>query len=150
MENKSIVCGAGVDSFEAAKSSQLSAQRKPDDLVKFGLIPEFIGRLPVIATLEDLDEAMLIDILTKPKNALVRQFQTLFEIEGVNLDVTDEALHAIARQAIELNTGARGLRSRMEDVLTETMYELPDLKAGHTDVVDAAAILPGRMPAPLH
>src|SRR3546814_11009896 len=71
---------------------------------------------------------MLIDILTKPKNALVRQFQTLFEIEGVNLDVTDEALHAIARQAIELKTGARGLRSRMEDVLTATMYELPDLK----------------------
>src|SRR3546814_12461999 len=102
MENKSIGFGASVDPVEAAKASQLFAQRKPGDLVKFGLIPEFIGRLPVIATLEDLDEAMLIDILTKPKNALVRQFQTLFEIEGVNLDVPDEALHAIARPAIEL------------------------------------------------
>src|SRR3546814_19456539 len=89
---------------------------------------------------------MLIDILTKPKNALVRQFQTLFEIEGVNLDVTDEALHAIARQAIELKTGARGLRSRMEDVLTETMYELPDLKDVDTVVVDADVILRGKMP----
>src|SRR3546814_6476176 len=94
MENKSIGFGASVDPVEASKSSQLFAQRKPDDLVKFGLIPEFIGRLPVIATLEDLDEAMLIDILTKPKNALVRQFQTLFEIEVVNLDVTDEALRS--------------------------------------------------------
>src|SRR3546814_2453244 len=90
MENKSIGFGASVDPVEAAKSSQLFAQRKPDDLVKFGLIPEFIGRLPVIAQFEDPDEAMLIDILTKPKKALVRQFHTLFEIDGVNLDVTDE------------------------------------------------------------
>src|SRR3546814_3053927 len=89
---------------------------------------------------------MLIDILTKPKNALVRQFQTLFEIEEVNLDVTDEALHAIARQALELKTGARGLRSRMEDVLTETMYELPDLKDVDTVVVNADVIFRGLIP----
>ena len=100
---------------------------EPDDLLKFGLIPEFIGRLPVLATLNDLDESALIDILTRPKNALVKQFQRLFEMENVNLDFSDDALQAIAQKAIVRKTGARGLRSIMEGVLLESMFELPGM-----------------------
>lgn len=98
-----------------------------DDLVKFGLIPEFVGRLPVVTTLHELDEPALIDILTKPKNALVKQFKALFHMEGVELDIKNEALHAIARKALKRKIGARGLRSILEDILLETMYELPSL-----------------------
>jgi ATP-dependent Clp protease ATP-binding subunit ClpX len=144
--SKSIGFGASVDKAEVQKTGELFVKRQFDDLVKFGLIPEFIGRLPVIATLDDLDVSMLIDILTKPKNALIRQYQKLFEIEGVNLDVTEEALEAIAKQAIDLKTGARGLRSRMEEILTVTMYELPDLKDVETVVIDADVIQTGKMP----
>ena len=93
--------------------------------MKFGLIPEFVGRLPVIATLSDLDEVALIDILTRPKNALVKQFQRLFEMEDIALDVSEDALHAIAEKAIIRKTGARGLRSIMESVLLDTMFEIP-------------------------
>ena len=99
-------------------------------MLKFGLIPEFIGRLPVIATLSDLDESALIDILTNPKNALVKQFQRLFEMEDISLEVTEDALKAIAQKAITRKTGARGLRSIMENVLLDSMFELP----GSTDV----------------
>jgi len=106
---------------------------EPDDLLKFGLIPEFIGRLPVVATLSDLDESALIDILTKPKNALVKQFQRLFEMENVALEVTEDALSAIAQKAIARKTGARGLRSIMEGVLLESMFDLP----GKADVEKA-------------
>ena len=98
---------------------------EPEDLLKFGLIPEFIGRLPVIATLSDLDEVALVDILTNPKNALVKQYQRLFEMEDIELEVTDDALKAIAHKAIARKTGARGLRSIMEQVLLDSMYELP-------------------------
>ena len=101
---------------------------EPEDLLKYGLIPEFVGRLPVIATLEDLDEASLKLILTQPKNALVKQYQRLFEMEGVNLTVAEEALGAIARKAIDRKTGARGLRSIMEAILLDTMFELPSLE----------------------
>ena len=101
---------------------------EPEDLLKFGLIPEFIGRLPVIATLEDLDEAALMQILTVPKNALVKQYQRLFEMEDVRLTITQDALKAIARKAIERKTGARGLRSIMEAILLDTMFELPGLE----------------------
>jgi len=103
-------------------------------LLKFGLIPEFVGRLPVLATLEDLDEASLKLILTQPKNALVKQYQRLFEMEGVDLTVAEEALGAIARKAIDRKTGARGLRSIMEAILLDTMFDLPSLRrrrAGH-------------------
>jgi ATP-dependent Clp protease ATP-binding subunit ClpX len=103
---------------------------EPEDLLKFGLIPEFVGRLPVIATLEDLDEDALVTILTAPKNALVKQYQRLFELEDVALTFTEDALTAIAKRAIARKTGARGLRSIMEDILLDTMFELP----GQTDV----------------
>jgi ATP-dependent Clp protease ATP-binding subunit ClpX len=103
---------------------------EPEDLLKFGLIPEFIGRLPVIATLSDLDESALIDILTRPKNALVKQFQRLFEMEDIGLEVSEDALQAIAQKAILRKTGARGLRSIMESVLLDSMFDLP----GSTDV----------------
>jgi ATP-dependent Clp protease ATP-binding subunit ClpX len=96
-------------------------------LLKFGLIPEFVGRLPVVATLDDLDESALIDILTKPKNALVKQYQRLFEMEDVRLTFSDDALVAIAEKAVDRKTGARGLRSIMENILLNTMFELPAL-----------------------
>ncbi len=126
----SIGFGADVRGPEERRTGELLQQVEPDDLLKFGLIPEFIGRLPVIATLGDLDEAALIDILTKPKNALVKQYQRLFEMEDVELDVTPDALSGIAQKAIARKTGARGLRSIMEAILLEPMYDIP----GMTDV----------------
>ena len=126
----SIGFGADVRGPEERRTGELLQQVEPDDLLKFGLIPEFIGRLPVIATLGDLDEAALIDILTKPKNALVKQYQRLFEMEDVELDVTQDALSGIAQKAIARKTGARGLRSIMESILLEPMYDIP----GMTDV----------------
>jgi len=113
---------------------------EPEDLLKFGLIPEFVGRLPVIATLTDLDEEALIIILTKPKNALVKQYQRLFDLEGVQLTFTDEALTAIAKRAIKRKTGARGLRSIMEGILLETMFELPGMDTVEEVVVNEDAV----------
>ncbi|MEP4700721.1 MAG: AAA family ATPase, partial [Parasphingorhabdus sp.] len=101
---------------------------EPEDLLKFGLIPEFVGRLPVLATLEDLDEDALVEILTRPKNALVKQYQRLFELEDTELSFTDDAMRAIARRAIERKTGARGLRSILEDILLDTMFDLPGME----------------------
>ncbi len=121
---------------------------EPEDLLKFGLIPEFIGRLPVIATLEDLDEAALMQILTAPKNALVKQYQRLFEMEDVRLTLTQDALKAIARKAIERKTGARGLRSIMEAILLDTMFELPSLK-GVEEVVIGPEVVEGGGARPL-
>ena len=112
---------------------------EPEDLLKFGLIPEFVGRLPVIATLEDLDEAALIEILTKPKNALVKQYQRLFELEDAKLTFTEEALVAVARRAIARKTGARGLRSILEDILLDTMFELPGMENVDEVVVNEEA-----------
>jgi ATP-dependent Clp protease ATP-binding subunit ClpX len=100
---------------------------EPEDLLKFGLIPEFVGRLPVIATLEDLDESALKKILTEPKNALVKQYQRLFEMENTSLTFQDEALNVVAKRAIERRTGARGLRSILEAILLDTMFDLPGL-----------------------
>jgi len=117
--------GAEVKDHDARRVGELFKELEPEDLLKFGLIPEFVGRLPVIATLEDLDEDALITILTEPKNALVKQYQRLFEIEDVQLTFTDDALKAIAKRAIERKTGARGLRSILEDILLDTMFELP-------------------------
>ena len=104
------------------------ARVEPEDLLKFGLIPEFIGRLPVVATLEDLDEPALIEILTKPKNALIKQYGRLFQMEGVKLSFTDDALKQVALRAIARRTGARGLRSIMESILLSTMFDLPGLE----------------------
>ena len=116
---------------------------EPEDLLKFGLIPEFVGRLPVVATLDDLDENALVDILTKPKNALVKQYQRLFEMEDVRLDFNDEALKAIAHKAIARKTGARGLRSIMEAILLDSMFELPGLD-GVTEMVINKEVVEGR------
>ncbi len=123
----SIGFGADVRGPDERRAGEILHTVEPDDLLKFGLIPEFVGRLPVIATLQDLDEDTLVEILSKPKNALVKQYQRLFEMEEVKLEFNDEALHAIAKKAITRKTGARGLRSIMENILLEPMYELPGM-----------------------
>jgi len=119
--------GAEVRAPEERRQGAVLREVEPEDLLKFGLIPEFIGRLPVVATLEDLDEAALIEILTKPKNALIKQYGRLFEMEGVKLSFTEDALSSVSRRAIQRKTGARGLRSIMEQILLSTMFELPSL-----------------------
>ncbi len=124
---RSMGFGAQVAAPDDRQVGELLSEVEPDDLLKFGLIPEFVGRLPVVATLSDLDEAALVQILTAPKNALVKQYQKLFEMEDVRLSMTDDALSAIANKAIERKTGARGLRSIMETILLETMFDLPGL-----------------------
>jgi ATP-dependent Clp protease ATP-binding subunit ClpX len=124
----SIGFGATVTDKEDRRVGELFADVQPEDLIKFGMIPEFIGRTPVIASLDDLDEAALMQILTAPKNALVKQYQTLFSMDGPELEFTEEALKAVSQQAIKRNTGARGLRSIMEGLLLGTMYDLADQK----------------------
>jgi ATP-dependent Clp protease ATP-binding subunit ClpX len=132
--------GANVRAEDDKKTGELLAVLEPEDLLKFGLIPEFVGRLPVIATLRDLDEEALVTILTEPKNALVKQYQRLFEMETVRLSFTKEALRAVARRAIDRKTGARGLRSILEDVLLETMFNLPDMDGVEEVVVNEEVI----------
>ena len=119
--------GAEVRGPDERRTGAILREVEPEDLLRFGLIPEFIGRLPVVATLDDLDEAALMEILTKPKNALVKQYGRLFEMEGVKLTFTDDALNSVARRAIQRKTGARGLRSIMESILLGTMFDLPSL-----------------------
>ena len=138
----SIGFGAKVTAAEDRNIGELFRNVEPEDLLKFGLIPEFVGRLPVVATLEDLDEDSLIKILTEPKNALVKQYQRLFEMENVSLDFHEDALAAIAVKAIERKTGARGLRSIMEAILLETMFDLPGLD-GVEEVVISADVVSG-------
>ncbi len=125
-KDTSIGFGAKVASKEDRNIGELLKEVQPEDLLKFGLIPEFIGRLPIIATLNDLDEEALVKVLTEPKNALLKQYTTLFDMENVKLTVKDDALKAIARKAIERKTGARGLRAIMEGILLDLMYEIPD------------------------
>lgn len=131
---------------EESQISELFKQVEPEDLIKFGLIPELIGRLPVLATLEELDEEALIQILTKPKNALVKQYEYLFDMEGAKLKFTEKALDAIAKKAMERKTGARGLRSIVENALLETMYELPSMENTKTVTVDETVINEGKQP----
>ncbi len=138
----SIGFGATVEAAEDRKTGELFRQVEPEDLLKFGLIPEFVGRLPVVATLEDLDEPALVQILTDPKNALVKQYQRLFEMENVELNFHTDALTAIAKRAIERKTGARGLRSIMEAILLETMFDLPGLD-GVEEVVISSDVVNG-------
>ncbi|MEM7618242.1 MAG: ATP-dependent Clp protease ATP-binding subunit ClpX [Pseudomonadota bacterium] len=132
--------GAEVKAPEEGDVGQLLKKLEPEDLVKYGLIPEFVGRLPLIATLENLDEDALITILTEPKNALVKQFKTLFGMEDAELEFTDDALTAIAELAIKRKTGARGLRSIMESMLLDTMYDLPDMEDVEKVVVNADVV----------
>jgi ATP-dependent Clp protease ATP-binding subunit ClpX len=132
--------GADVRDKDARGVGEIFKELEPEDLLKFGLIPEFVGRLPVLATLEDLDEDALVTILTKPKNALVKQYQRLFELESAQLSFTEDALMAIAKRAIERKTGARGLRSILEDILLDTMFELPSLENVTEVVVNEEAV----------
>ncbi len=132
--------GADVRDPDARRQGEVLADVEPDDLTKFGLIPEFVGRLPVIATLEDLDVDALVKILTAPKNALVKQYQRLFEMEGVGLSFTEDALTAIAEKAIARKTGARGLRSIMEGILLDTMFDLPSMEGVEEVVVNAEVV----------
>lgn len=118
----------------------LFTELEPEDLLKFGLIPEFVGRLPVIATLQDLDEEALVTILTQPKNALVKQYQRLFELENTELKFTEDSLKAIAQKAIERKTGARGLRSILEAILLDTMFDLPGMDSVTEVVVNEEAV----------
>ena len=137
---RSMGFGAEVAGPDARQTGELLAEVEPDDLLKFGLIPEFVGRLPVVATLADLDEAALVKILIEPKNALVKQYQKLFEMEDVRLTLTEDALKAIATKAILRKTGARGLRSIMEIILLETMFELPSLHGVEEVVINREVV----------
>ncbi len=141
-KSTSIGFGASVEAEDDRQTGELLKGIEPEDLLKFGLIPEFVGRVPVLATLEDLDEDALIQILTAPKNALVKQYQRLFEMEDVSLSFADDALASIAKRAIERKTGARGLRSIMESILLHTMFELPGLE-GVEEVVIGPEVVDG-------
>ena len=141
-EKTSIGFGAAVKAQDERRVGEILRELEPEDMVKFGLIPEFIGRLPVIATLEDLDEDALISILSDPKNALVKQYQRLFEMENVELTFHEDALRGIAKKAIVRKTGARGLRSIMEKILLDTMFELPSLE-GVQEVVISDEVVNG-------
>jgi len=133
---------ANVRSPDDRRTGAVLRELEPEDLLRFGLIPEFVGRLPVTATLEDLDETALVQILSEPKNAIVKQYQRLFEMEDVKLTIPEEALKAIARRAIERKTGARGLRSIMESILLDTMYDLPGMN-GVEEVVISREVVEG-------
>ena len=139
-ERSGIGFGAQVKGASDRSLSELFQDIEPDDLIKFGLIPELVGRLPVLATLDELDEGTLVRILTEPKNALVKQYQKLFSMEGVELDIRPAALKAIARQALKRKAGARGLRSILEHALIDIMYELPGLKNVEKVVIDENVI----------
>ncbi len=131
---------AQVRSAESSDVSQLLAEVEPEDLIRFGLIPEFVGRMPVVATLRELDEDALVRILIEPKNAVVKQFRKLFEMDNCELEVREDALHAIATKAMARKTGARGLRTILENVLLESMYDLPSMESVSKIVVDEAVI----------
>jgi ATP-dependent Clp protease ATP-binding subunit ClpX len=136
LEGKSIGFGAHVAAPDERRTGEVLRHTEPEDLLKFGLIPEFVGRLPVIATLEDLDVDALVKILQEPKNALVKQYQKLFDMEDVRLTYTDDAYVATARKAIERKTGARGLRSIMENILLDTMFDLPSMDGVDEVLID--------------
>lgn len=140
LQKRSIGFGANVGEAEKRKIGEMLQKCEPEDLLKFGLIPEFVGRLPVIATLTDLDVDALVTILKEPKNALVKQYAKLFEIEEVELTFTDEALVKVAERAIKRKTGARGLRSIVESILLDTMFDLPSMEGISEIVVDADVV----------
>ena len=142
-KGSAIGFGATVRDPEDRRTGEVLRAVEPDDLLKFGLIPEFVGRLPVLATLEDLDEPALMQILTEPKNALVKQYQRMFDMENVRLSFPDDALRAISRKAIQRKTGARGLRSILESILLDTMFELPGM-VGVQEAVVSADVVEGR------
>ena len=142
-QGTSIGFGADVKGPDDRRAGEILRQVESEDLLKFGLIPEFVGRLPVVATLEDLDEESLIEILVKPKNALVKQYERLFDMEDTRLSFSDDALAAVARKAVQRKTGARGLRSILENALLNTMFDLPGLD-GVEEVVINREVIDGR------
>ncbi len=139
-KGSSIGFGAKVKNYKEQPLSEIMKMLEPEDLIKYGLIPEFIGRMPIIATLDDLDEKSLVKILNEPKNSLIKQYQRLFEFEEVELEFNDEAILEIAKKAISKKTGARGLRSILENILLKTMFELPDMENVIKVTVDKAAV----------
>ena len=145
IQNRSKTSGIGfvaeVKSADSVENiGELLKDVEPEDLIKYGLIPEFVGRLPVVATLEELDEPALVEILIEPKNALTKQYQRLFEMEGVELEFREDALRAVAQKAMQRKTGARGLRTILETVLLDTMYDLPSMEGATKVVVDDAVV----------
>ena len=142
--------GADVRDPDDRKIGELLGSLEPEDLIKFGLIPEFVGRLPVIATLEDLDEEALVRILTEPKNALVKQYEKLFEMDEVRLEFRDDALRAVAQKAIARKTGARGLRSIMENILMEPMFDIPTSGDIEEVVINGDVVEGGAQPLVVH
>ncbi len=145
-KGSSIGFGANVRAPDERQTGEILREVEPEDLLKFGLIPEFVGRLPVVATLEDLDEEALVEILTKPKNALVKQYQRLFEMEDVKLTFSDPALGSVAGKAVERKTGARGLRSIMEGILLDTMFDLPTMDGIEEVVINKEVVDDGGNP----
>jgi ATP-dependent Clp protease ATP-binding subunit ClpX len=140
-EKSGIGFGAEIRSKSNSKQvGETLRDLEPEDLIKYGLIPEFVGRLPVVATLNELDENALVQILVEPRNALVKQYQKLFKLEGVDLEIREDALRAVAKKAMDRKTGARGLRSILENALLETMYELPSTQGVKKAIVDAGVI----------
>ncbi|MBR2240488.1 MAG: ATP-dependent Clp protease ATP-binding subunit ClpX [Clostridia bacterium] len=143
---KSIGFGAKIESAKEIDKTKVFSELLPQDLLKFGLIPEFVGRLPIVATLQDLDRAALIEIVTKPKNALVKQYKKLFEIDGVELEFQDDALEAIVDKAIERKTGARGLRAILEDIMRDIMFEIPSNPNIEKCVITKETVINGAEP----
>ncbi len=139
-EKSSIGFEAEVKDKSNLNTGEILKKLEPEDLLKFGLIPEFVGRLPVVATLDDLDKATLVEILTKPKNALIKQYQTLFQLENVKLDFTEDALGLVAEKALDRKTGARGLRSILENILLDTMFELPGIEGVNEIMVNSEVV----------
>jgi len=139
-KGSSIGFGAKVKNYKEKPLSEIMKQLEPEDLIKYGLIPEFIGRMPIIATLDDLDEKSLIKILKEPKNSLIKQYKRLFEFENVELEFQDDAISEIAKKAISKKTGARGLRSILENILLKTMFELPDMEDVMKVTVDKSSV----------
>ena len=138
--------GAEIKNREEKNIGEILSHVQPEDLIKYGLIPEFVGRLPVIATLEDLNEKALVDILTKPKNALVKQYEKLFDFENVKLRFSQESLGAIARQAIRRKSGARGLRAILEEIMLDIMYDLPSYSNVEECLINEEVILKKERP----
>ncbi len=146
LAEKTIGFGADIKSRKERNIGDILAEIQPEDLLKYGMIPEFVGRLPIIATLHDLDEKALVEILTTPKNAIVKQYQKLFEFENVKLKFTDDALIAIAREALKKKSGARGLRAIMENIMLDIMYEIPSLGNVKEVIINEDVILKRERP----
>jgi ATP-dependent Clp protease ATP-binding subunit ClpX len=148
--NKTMGFGAVIESKKELDISEIYKNVNPTDLVKYGLIPEFVGRLPVVVPLHALDRSALIDILTKPKNAIIKQYERLFQIDGVKLEVEEEALDAIAGRALERKTGARGLRAIMEEIMLDVMYDIPTTDTVEKCILDKETILSNGTPRLIH